>query len=82
MGNRGTYAAHLQTANSDESKPGRYSHLTNDQLFDGIAALTTALRGPMPDHERIFNASVRKGMRAEMERRLDANNVSPKGGGK
>ncbi len=63
------YAKALERTMADEAKPGKYSAMTADQLKKGIAEISEALKGSMPNSERIIQAAARHGMREELTRR-------------
>ena len=46
-----------------------FAQMTDEKLREGIAAISAELKGPMPNHERIFQAGMRRGMQMELERR-------------
>lgn len=63
------YSEALKKTMGEESKSDAYARMTTEALVEGVAAITTEMRGPMPNHERIFQSSIRRAMREELAKR-------------
>ena len=72
------YYYYLKQAMDEERNSPAYVNVPTEKLIEGIAALMLALKGPLPNHERIFQASVLRGMDAELKRRDEPLSTFPK----